>query len=128
MVLGKPARLTDDEYSTIKRHPADGERLLRSLGGFGAGVRELVLDHHERLDGRGYPAGKAGDEIGLPARIMATCDVYDALVSPRVYREAWPAARALALLRDESGTAFDPGVVEALAALVEGTDALNAAA
>jgi HD-GYP domain-containing protein (c-di-GMP phosphodiesterase class II) len=127
-VLLKPSRLTDEEYATIKRHPADGDRLLRSLGGFGAGVRELVLDHHERLDGGGYPAGKSGDEIGLPARIMATCDVYDALVSPRVYRDAWPVDRALALLHDESGTAFDPVVVAALTAIVTGSAVLDSAA
>ncbi len=127
-VLLKPAKLSDDEYATIKRHPTDGERLLRSLGGFGRGVRELVLDHHERLDGGGYPAGKRGAAIGLPARIMATCDVYDALVSPRVYRAAWPTERALALLREESGTSFDPVVVVALAALVEDALKLDAAA
>ena len=74
----------------------------------------LVLDHHERLDGSGYPRGIEADELSLETRILAVCDVYDALVSPRVYRAAWTPERALALLRSETGTAFDADCVEAL--------------
>src|ERR687886_769470 len=73
-----------------------GVRLLRQLGGFPAAVLSLVGEHHERIDGAGYPAGLAGDELGLGPRILAVCDVYDALVSDRVYREAWSVDRALA--------------------------------
>ena len=77
-------------------------------------MRQLVRDHHERLDGAGYPNGLSGPAISLDVRILTVCDVYDALISTRVYRDAWPHDRALALLREESGTAFDPRCVAAL--------------
>lgn len=114
-ILKKPAALTPDEYAAVKTHPAAGVRLLSRLGGYTEAVLGLVRDHHERLDGGGYPGGLAGDQITLDARILAVCDVYDALVSPRVYREAWSHERALALLREAAGTEFDPRCVEALA-------------
>src|SRR3954469_15805809 len=113
-ILRKPAALTDEEFAAIKRHPADGRRLLEELGGFPVEVRRLVSDHHERLDGRGYPAGLTGEQMSLQTRILAVCDVYDALVSDRVYRPAWTRERAFALLREEAH-AYDQDVVEALA-------------
>jgi putative nucleotidyltransferase with HDIG domain len=113
-ILQKPGGLTDDEFAVIKRHPADGRRLLEELGGFPLEVRRLVSDHHERLDGRGYPAGLTAAEMPLETRILAVCDVYDALVSDRVYRAAWTPERAFGLLREESH-AYDQDVVEALA-------------
>jgi HD-GYP domain-containing protein (c-di-GMP phosphodiesterase class II) len=112
-ILKKPGALTDDEYAVIKRHPESGERLIGELGGFSAQVRRLVLHHHERLDGRGYP-GAVGDEIDFPTRVLTACDVYDALVSNRVYRKAWSTEHALDLLREQSGAAFDPRCVAAL--------------
>jgi hypothetical protein len=119
-ILTKPGALDDDEFAVIRRHPAWGVDLLRELGGFSDGVLRLVGDHHERLDGKGYPSGLAGDELGLETRILTVCDVYDALVSDRVYRAAWTSERAFALLREESGTAFDPRCVEALARVTTG--------
>ena len=113
-ILRKPAALTDDEYGAIKRHPEAGRRLLEELGGFSPTVRELVSDHHERLDGKGYPRGLAADELPLHTRILTVCDVYDALVSDRVYRQAWTSERAFELLRAEAGAAFDERCVEAL--------------
>jgi len=77
-------------------------------------VARLVLDHHERLDGSGYPRALTGGDLDLETRIMAVCDVFDALRSTRVYREAWSQDRALALLRQESGTHFDGECVQAL--------------
>jgi HD-GYP domain-containing protein (c-di-GMP phosphodiesterase class II) len=77
-----------------------------------------VLDHHERLDGSGYPRGVHADDLDLATRILAVCDVYDALVSKRVYRPAWAQDDALALLREESETAFDARCVEALERVV----------
>jgi hypothetical protein len=118
-ILQKPGPLTDDELAVIRRHPVWGDELVAELGGFGAGVRAIVLDHHERLDGKGYPRGLEAGEIDLETRIITVCDVYDALVSNRVYRDAWPRERALALLREESGTAFDPDCVAALEAVLE---------
>jgi putative nucleotidyltransferase with HDIG domain len=114
-ILRKPAGLTDAEYAEIKRHPEAGRRLLDELGGFSPTVRDLVSDHHERLDGRGYPRGLTEEELPLHTRILTVCDVYDALVSDRVYRAAWTPERAFELLREDAGSAFDPRCVEALA-------------
>jgi HD-GYP domain-containing protein (c-di-GMP phosphodiesterase class II) len=119
-ILQKPAALDDDEYEIVKLHPERGKELLCELGGFDEQVTRLVLDHHERLDGSGYPRGIAASELDLPTRILAVCDVYDALVSDRVYRAAWSRDRALALLRSEAGTAFDERCVEALEQVVGG--------
>ena len=99
-VLSKPSSLTDVEFDLVKRHPQAGVRLLRDLGGFPDTALGLVRHHHERLDGSGYPDGIGGDALDVDTRILAVCDVYDALVSPRIYREAWSHERAIALLRD----------------------------
>jgi HD-GYP domain-containing protein (c-di-GMP phosphodiesterase class II) len=113
-ILKKPAGLDDDEFALIRRHPDWGHELVGRVAAYPEGVRSLVRDHHERLDGTGYPRGLAGAEISLDTRILAVCDVFDALVSKRVYRDAWTPERALALLRAEAGTAFDTSCVEAL--------------
>ena len=84
-------------------------------------MRGLVSDHHERLDGSGYPRGLAASELNIETRILAVCDVYDALVSDRVYRAAWTPERAFGLL-DEESHAYDATVVAALKRVV-GTDA-----
>ena len=86
-----------------------------------------MRDHHERLDGTGYPSGLRADELDLETRILAVCDVYDALVSPRVYRAAWAVQDALSLLRAESDTAFDVSCVTALIELVTPADQLRLA-
>jgi putative nucleotidyltransferase with HDIG domain len=117
-ILKKPAALEEDEFAVIKRHPDWGIKLLRELGGFAASVQELVHSHHERLDGKGYPRGLSGCDLGLDTRILTVCDVYDALVSPRVYRNAWSHEAALGLLRDETGAAFDERCVAALEAVL----------
>jgi HD-GYP domain-containing protein (c-di-GMP phosphodiesterase class II) len=112
-ILQKPGPLTDEEFEVVKRHPEWGDRMLVDLG-FGEEVRHLVRTHHERLDGSGYPHGAEGSLISLDARILAVCDVYDALISTRVYRDAWSHERAVKLLREESGTSFDAKCVAAL--------------
>jgi putative nucleotidyltransferase with HDIG domain len=117
-ILKKPGSLDDEEFAVIKRHPEWGLKLLRELGGFSATVHELVHDHHERLDGRGYPRGVEGCELSLDTRILTVCDVYDALVSPRVYRAAWSNEAAIGLLRDETGAGFDERCVAALEAVL----------
>jgi putative nucleotidyltransferase with HDIG domain len=113
-VLGKPGALTDEEFAEIKRHPGAGLRLLDELGGFDPEVRRLVVAHHERLDGSGYPHGLAGPEIGIGPRILAVCDVFDALTSDRVYRGAWAHEDALGLLRRDAGSKLDGACVHAL--------------
>jgi HD-GYP domain-containing protein (c-di-GMP phosphodiesterase class II) len=113
-LLKKPAELSEEEFAVIRQHPEWGERLVSDLGGFTAAVRRLVLDHHERLDGSGYPRGLTADQLELDTRILAVCDVYDALISTRVYRAAWSHEEALALLHEEAGITLDPACVIAL--------------
>ena len=113
-VLKKPGPLDPGEYAIVQGHPDHGRRLLRELGGFAEGILRLVQDHHERLDGSGYPRGLCSDELDLDTRILAVCDVYDALISTRVYRAAWSAEKALGLLYEQAGSAFDSRCVEAL--------------
>jgi len=123
-ILQKPGPLDDLEFAVVKLHPERGRELLTELGGFDESVRRLVLDHHERLDGSGYPRGLRAHDLDLETRILAVCDVYDALVSPRVYRDAWPVERALALLEGDAGTTFDPRCVAALVRVLN-TDVLS---
>jgi HD-GYP domain-containing protein (c-di-GMP phosphodiesterase class II) len=119
-ILQKPGPLTEDEYAVIRRHPEWGRALVRELGGFPAQVERLVMDHHERLDGAGYPRGLGADCLDLETRILTVCDVHDALMSKRVYRDAWSHEAAIALLHEQSGTAFDPRCVAALEQVLEG--------
>jgi HD-GYP domain-containing protein (c-di-GMP phosphodiesterase class II) len=126
-ILKKPGPLDDDEYATVKEHAERGYRLLTELGGFSEGIRDLVRDHHERLDGKGYPRGLTAGQLTLDARILAVCDVYDALISKRVYRDAWSQQNAIDYLRAETGAAFDERCVEALARVV-GREPARAAA
>jgi putative nucleotidyltransferase with HDIG domain len=113
-ILQKPAALEENEFAFIKRHPEWGIKLLRELGGFNSSAQDLVHSHHERLDGKGYPRGLEACSIGLDTRILTVCDVYDALVSPRIYRGAWSHEAAIDLLREESDSAFDARCVAAL--------------
>lgn len=113
-VLKKPGPLTPVEFDLVRRHPEWGHRLLGELGDFADGIRRLVLDHHERLDGTGYPRGLRRAELDLETRILAVCDVYDALISTRVYRDAWSHERAVAFLHENAGSEFDPKCVVAL--------------
>jgi putative nucleotidyltransferase with HDIG domain len=117
--LKKPGPLTDDEYAVVKRHPEWGDQLARELG-MPTRVRALIRHHHERLDGTGYPDGRISEQIDLDVRILTACDVYDALISKRVYREAWSPAQALRTLKAEEGTAFDGRCVAALERVVSG--------
>ena len=114
-VLKKPGGLDDAEYAVVQKHTVWGDALLGRLG-FSSRIRRLVRDHHERLDGTGYPHGATA--LSLETRVLAVCDVYDALCSDRVYREAWRHERAIALLRDEAGAKFDAKCVEALSCVL----------
>ena len=116
-ILQKAAPLTPDEFAVIKRHPGDGAALLGHIGGF-AEETPLVRGHHERLDGSGYPDGLRGEELSLEVRILGVCDVYDALTSERVYRRSLPQSQALMILDQGRGSAFDPGVLDALSRVV----------
>ena len=117
-ILKKPGRLTDEEFAEIRKHPAAGRELLSELGGFSGLVLQLVESHHERLDGHGYPNRVAAGTLDLEVRILTVADVFDALTADRVYRDAWPLPRALALLDAETGSAFDAECVAALRAVI----------
>jgi HD-GYP domain-containing protein (c-di-GMP phosphodiesterase class II) len=112
-ILKKPGALSDEEFEVVRRHSEWGDQTLGEFG-FSASVRRLVLQHHERLDGSGYPHGLMGTTISLDARILAVCDVYDALISTRVYRRAWTHDQAMRLLQEEAGAQLDRRCVAAL--------------
>lgn len=111
-ILDKPGALDANEYSIVKEHPAIGARILEPIEAY-ADVIPIVLQHHERYDGKGYPNGLSGDNITLGARILAVADVFDAVVSERPYRQGWVQEKAIALIADNAGRDFDPRVVEA---------------
>jgi diguanylate cyclase (GGDEF)-like protein len=121
-ILRKPGELTDSERLVLERHPQIGFRMLDSLGV--DPVADVVLHHHERWDGAGYPEGKRGDEIPLGARIIFVADAYDAMTSDRVYRPKRSAGEALAELERCAGTQFDPSIVAAFADEMAATPAL----
>jgi diguanylate cyclase (GGDEF)-like protein/putative nucleotidyltransferase with HDIG domain len=110
-ILRKPGTLTDSERLVLERHPQIGFRMLDSLGV--DPVADLVLHHHERWDGAGYPDGLRGEEIPLGARIIFVTDAYDAMTSDRIYRPKLSSQAALAELERCAGTQFDPGIVAA---------------
>lgn len=114
-VLNKEGRLSPEEFNLLKTHPEVGARILEPFD-FLSALVPAVLHHHERWDGRGYPAGLAGEAIPLAARILSVVDTYHALVSDRAYRQGVGADVAIAELRRCSGTQFDPQVVEILEA------------
>jgi putative nucleotidyltransferase with HDIG domain len=116
-VLTKPGKLDDDEWAQIRKHPEAGAEILRPVG-FGPVIMNVVLYHHERLNGRGFPHGLRGDEIPLEARIAAVCDAYDAMTSDRSYRRSLGREGAVAELRRGAGEQFDPACVEALIAIM----------
>jgi HD-GYP domain-containing protein (c-di-GMP phosphodiesterase class II) len=114
-ILHKPGRLTAEEFEVIKRHPTVADQILKPIAHL-AEVRRLLVQHHERLDGKGYPAGLRGEQICLEGRILCVADSYDAMTSDRPYRTAMSQADAIAELRRCVGTQFDGDVVEAFCA------------
>jgi HD-GYP domain-containing protein (c-di-GMP phosphodiesterase class II) len=110
-ILLKAGKLTDGEYSEVKRHPEYGAALLTSMSGEFATIADIVKAHHERWDRKGYPKGLSGGDIPQLSRIIAVADVFEALTSVRLYREPMPLETALAYLQQESEGHFDPEVV-----------------
>jgi HD-GYP domain-containing protein (c-di-GMP phosphodiesterase class II) len=119
-IINKPGPLTPEERAVMQLHTIEGERLLLRVGGLLGEVGRIVRSCHERYDGAGYPDGIAGDEIPLLARIVACCDAFNAMTTDRSYRKAMPLDEAVAELRRASGTQFDPAVVDALIASLDG--------
>ncbi len=132
-ILHKPARLDDDEFEIMKTHAqlgADAIMEAESLLGnketsFLVFAREITACHHEKWDGSGYPTGLKGEEIPLSARLMAVADVYDALISRRVYKPAFSHEKAVALILQGRGTHFDPDIIDIFETM---TDAFKAIA
>ena len=128
-ILNKPGKLTDEEFEEMKRHTIYGSEVLSSAirlvpdSGYLEEAKNLAEFHHERWDGRGYPRGLKGEETPLSARIMAVADVFDALVSRRSYKEPFTFEKAIDIIKEESGTHFDPLVV---AAFVHAEDKVRA--
>jgi response regulator RpfG family c-di-GMP phosphodiesterase len=113
-ILTKPGPLNADEWATMKTHATIGGDILSGSGSeLILLAQTIALTHHEHWDGGGYPLGLQGEEIPLPGRICAICDVFDALLSARPYKDPWPLERAIAEIALQSGTHFDPGLVEA---------------
>ena len=113
-ILLKPGRLTADEFTLMKTHTTIGAKLLDMHESELLDMaRSVALTHHEKWDGSGYPQGLAGDSIPLVGRITAVCDVFDALTTKRVYKEAWPLEKAIEQMTADSGRHFDPDIMEA---------------
>ncbi len=111
-ILFKRGRLSDDEWETMRSHPVRGEEICRPLESFRR-VLPLIRNHHERLDGTGYPDRLAGDDFPLLARVLQTVDIYDALTNPRPYKEAFSRQRALEILEEETDKGWrDPEITK----------------
>jgi diguanylate cyclase (GGDEF)-like protein/putative nucleotidyltransferase with HDIG domain len=110
-ILSKPGPLTQEEFQKVRIHPQVGAEIISGVP-FPYPVAPLILSHHERWDGKGYPSGLAGEEIPLGARILSVVDYFDALMSERPYHKAMSFEAAIGLLRQESGKALDPRVVQ----------------
>jgi HD-GYP domain-containing protein (c-di-GMP phosphodiesterase class II) len=117
-IINKPGALTPEERAIIETHTIEGERMLHRVGGLLGSVGRIIRSCHERYDGSGYPDGLAGDDIPRVARIVACCDAFNAMTTDRPYRSALSEDEAVAELTKNSGTQFDPDVVDALIATI----------
>lgn len=119
-VLLKTGKYTDAEYDVMKKHTVIGYRILQNTRSeYLAAGKEIALSHHERYDGSGYPYGKKGNEIPIQARIVSISDVFDALLSERPYKKAWPFDDVVAYLAEQKGKQFDPRLVDIFLANIE---------
>nr|WP_106779345.1 HD-GYP domain-containing protein [Lysinibacillus timonensis] len=119
-ILLKSGKLTEDEYEIIKTHPTLGYNMIKHIERFHTnGVLDIVLYHHERYDGKGYPSGLKGDQIPLFARIVAIADTFDAMTTKRIYRDELELKYVLNEIRKNKGTQFDPEIVDVFLSLFE---------
>jgi putative nucleotidyltransferase with HDIG domain len=120
-IINKPGKLDPAEWTIIKTHTLEGQKMLDRVGGFMRDVGRIVRSHHERWDGGGYPDGLAGEMIPIESRIIACCDAWNAMRTDRPYRKALSHQDALAELETNAGSQFDPRVVAALVLVVQPT-------
>jgi putative nucleotidyltransferase with HDIG domain len=112
-ILNKPGKLTDEEFTIVKSHPEIGAEVLLEGNQVGTMVMDVVLHHHEKMDGTGYPHGLKGEHISLYAKMGAVCDVYDAITSDRPYKKGWPPAESIRKMAEWSKGHFDEAVFQA---------------
>ena len=115
-ILNKPGRLTDEEFEVVKQHPVEGADILKEISTLKR-ISDIVLYHHERYDGRGYPHGLKGDEIPFDSRIITVVDAFDAMVSRRPYRNVLSEKEALAEISAGAGRQFDPLIARKFVAM-----------
>lgn len=120
-ILDKSTKLTKEDLIEIRRHPEIGYRILKSSSTFSE-ISEIVLHHHERVDGNGYPKGLEGEEIPYAAKLLCVCDAYDAMVSDRPYRKGMAKSKAIQELLNNSGTQFDKDIVDAFIVMIQEFD------
>jgi HD-GYP domain-containing protein (c-di-GMP phosphodiesterase class II) len=123
-ILLKPGRLLPEEYQVIQRHTAIGSDLVSRVPSLES-IATTILHHHERIDGTGYPNGLSGENISLASRIIGVVDAFDAMTTPRPYREPVSPQEALEELRRCSGTQFDEGVVDLITVVLAERTELN---
>ncbi|NOZ92628.1 MAG: HD domain-containing protein [Dictyoglomi bacterium] len=124
-ILLKPGKLTKEEFEIMKKHVIYGYRLLSGIRRIPQTTLNVVKYHHEKWDGTGYPEGLKGEEIPLEARIFAIIDVFDALISKRPYKEAWPIDKAISVIKEGKGKHFDPYIVDTFLDLIANTDLVD---
>jgi putative nucleotidyltransferase with HDIG domain len=117
-ILLADRKLTDEEWETVKLHPEQGARLVRRIEGYGP-VADIIISHHERIDGRGYPHGIAGDDIPLGSRIISVADTYDVMTSRDSYRRPVSSEAAIVELRRVAGSQLDAVIVERFIEMIE---------
>ena len=117
-ILNKPARLSDKEFEDIKKHPEIAAAILKGTSSLQS-IKQVILFHHERYDGSGYPAGLCGEEIPFGARILAVCDAFDTMTSDRSYRTSLGIEKARQELMDGKGTQFDPDIVDVFTKVID---------
>jgi putative nucleotidyltransferase with HDIG domain len=117
-IINKPGKLDPEEWTIVKTHTVEGQKMLDRVGGFMRQVGSIIRSHHERWDGAGYPDGLVGEEIPIEARVISCCDTWNAMRTDRPYRKALDYATAEAELRSAAGTQLDPRLVEALLEVV----------
>lgn len=117
-ILNKPAKLTDEEFTKIKDHPVIGVNILSDVD-FLSDVKQLIIKHHERYDGRGYPAGISGDIVPIEAYILSVADAFDAMTSDRSYRKGMTTEEAIGIISKEAGFQFHPTIAEKFIIMLE---------